>query len=230
MPSADSAALGRSLLATRVAEAADFVAKLPRLFPELLERPRVLPRCLVTTGIGTSEGHARHLAEVSSRWLDQPARFATTGSLLAGPAPGAEADWLVVFSQGLSANARYALCDLESWGGVLLLTGLPGQDDPELLDLQDEKRAWLETLAKAGVVQLDLGCGTEYGTLLRVIGARVGYAAGWSVLRSLCARRLRSAGVLDCDPRALHDAQGAAGDEVRRVFPAAKPARGRRRR
>jgi creatinine amidohydrolase len=191
----------------------------PNHFPELLERPRVLPRCLVTTGIGTSEGHARHLAEVSARWVGQPARFATTGSLSAGPPPGAEEDWLVVFSQGLSASARYALCHLESWGGVLLVTGLPGQDDPELLELHGEKRAWLDTLAKAGVVQLDLGCGTEYGALLRVVGARVGYAAGWSVLRSLCARRLRSAGVLDCDPQALHDAQSAAGVEVRRVFP-----------
>ncbi|MEE8167021.1 MAG: creatininase family protein [Myxococcota bacterium] len=219
MPSADSAAIGRALLAARIGEAADFVARVPNHFPELLERPRVLPRCLVTTGIGTSEGHARHLAEVSARWVGQPARFATTGSLSVGPPPGAEADWLVVFSQGLSANARYALCHLESWGGVLLVTGLPGQDDPELLDLHDEKRDWLDTLAKAGVVQLDLGCGTEYGALLRVIGARAGYAAGWSVLRSLCARRLRSAEVLDCDPQALHDAQSAAGVEVRRVFP-----------
>jgi len=219
LPGAEGAAIGRALLAARIGEAADFVARVPNHFPELLERPRVLPRCLVTTGIGSSEGHARHLAEVSARWVGQPARFATTGSLSAGPPSGAEADWLVVFSQELSANARHALRHLESWAGVLLVTGLPGEDDPELLELRGEERAWLDSMARAGVVQLDLGCGTEDGAPLRVIGARAGYAVGWSVLRSLCARRLRSAGVLDCDPQALHDAQSAAGVEAGRVFP-----------
>ena len=41
----------------------------------------------VTTGIGTSEGHARHLAELAARGFGQPARFASTGSLAAGPPP-----------------------------------------------------------------------------------------------------------------------------------------------
>jgi creatinine amidohydrolase/Fe(II)-dependent formamide hydrolase-like protein/fructoselysine-6-P-deglycase FrlB-like protein len=225
MPSAESAAAGRALLEQRVQEAPEFVARMPRCYADLLETPMRLPRSLVTTGIGTSEGHARHMAEVSARWLGQPARFATTASLANSAPPASEVDWLVVFSQGLSPNARYALHDVEAWGGVLLVTGLPGPDDPARRQLDAEKRAWLEALQDRGVIQLDLGCGTEYGALLRVIGARCGYAAGWSILRSLLMRQLRSLAVLDCDPGALRDAQDAAKAEARRVFPEALPVR-----
>lgn len=223
MPSIEGAAAGRERLAERIENAPDFVARVPEYYAELLDRPEGLPRCLVTTGIGTSEGHARHLAEVAARWLGQPARFAHTAALARATPPGAEADWLVVFSQGLSPNARYAFCDVDAWRGVVLVTGLPGLGDPERDRLTPEKRAWLDALAEQGVVQLDLGCGTEYGTLLRVIGARAGYAAGWSLLRSLLARQLRSSGMLDCDPVALRDAQRSAKVEARRVFPVALP-------
>ncbi|MEZ4356679.1 MAG: hypothetical protein R3F16_23825 [Myxococcota bacterium] len=124
MPATGSAARGRALLAERLARAAEFVARVPRELEVLRMRPSRLPRQLVTTGIGTSEGHARHLAEAAARWLGQPARFAPTGTLAVGPPPDAEHDWLVVFSQGLSANARHALVDVESWGGVILVTGI----------------------------------------------------------------------------------------------------------
>ena len=122
--SADSAAQGRELLATRVAEASQFVARVPDLLHALLTSPQRLPRNLVTTGIGTSEGHARHLAEAAGRWLGQPARYATTGSLMHGAPPNSGEDWLVVFSQGLSANARHAFRDVECWGGVVFVMGL----------------------------------------------------------------------------------------------------------
>ena len=219
MPSAESAARGRALLAERIEQAPGLVARVPLHFEALLERPRSLPRALVTTGIGTSEGHARHLAEVAARWLGQPARFATTASLAGSAPPGADADWLVVFSQGLSANARFALRHAEAWGGVLLVTGLPDPADPASRELDADKRAWLEHLAAMGAVQLDLGCGTEYGALLRVVGARLGYAVGWSVLRTLCARRLRSEAALELDPAALHRAQVEAPIEASRAFP-----------
>ncbi|MFK7897131.1 MAG: creatininase family protein [Myxococcota bacterium] len=186
----DTAASGRALIASRAAEAAAAVAAVPAIFPELLDRPAALPRSLVATGIGTSEGHARHLAEVASRLTDQPARFASTGSLRAGAPQGSEEDWLVVFSQGLSANARYALQDVESWGGVILVTGLSLTATVEE-GLSAEKRAWLEDLEARGVVFVEMGCGCEYGALIRVIGARVGYAIGWSLLRTLAARQLK---------------------------------------
>lgn len=218
MPSAESAAQGRALLRERVAEAPGILRRLPDVSRSLLELERPLPRTLVTTGIGTSEGHARHLAETAVRGFGWPARFASTGSLEAGPPPGSERDWLVVFSQGLSPNARVAFSRIEAWGAVLLVTGL----GPELTPaegLTSEKRAWLAALEEAGVVRIDLGCGAEYGALLRVVGARAGYLAAWRLLRSLARRRLDPEDGLAIDPARLVEAQREAPAAAARIFP-----------
>jgi creatinine amidohydrolase len=222
MPSPETAARGRTLLAERVRAAPEIVAALPPRFEALEAVPRDLPRCLVTTGIGTSEGHARHLAEVAARFCGQPARFASTGSLAGGSPPGARADWLVVFSQGLSPNARHALAHVDDWGGVILVTGLSDATSEEQ-GLDPEKRIWLEHLDRRGVVRLDLGCGTEYGALLRVIGARAGYVVAWSLLRTLTARALGDATSLELEPSALIRAQHGAMLESARAFPTHTP-------
>ena len=198
----DTAARGRALVAARIEQAPALVGRIPDRLCALTDPDTPLPRCLVTTGIGTSEGHARHLAEVASRYCGQPARFASTGSLAAGVPEGAALDWLVVFSQGLSANARYALRDVDSWGQVVLVTGL-SPDLSEAEGLSAEKRVWLDGLATRGVQRVDLGCGPEYGALLRVIGARAGYVVSWSLLRTLAHRRLADASVLEIAPAAL---------------------------
>ncbi|HPG24265.1 MAG: creatininase family protein [Spirochaetaceae bacterium] len=217
MPATGSAARGRALLAERLARAAEFVARVPRELEVLRMRPSRLPRQLVTTGIGTSEGHARHLAEAAARWLGQPARFAPTGTLAVGPPPDAEHDWLVVFSQGLSANARHALVDVESWGGVILVTGI-GAASGGAGAVDPEKLAWLADLEARGVVRVEMGCGPEYGSLLRVIGARTGYAIGWSLLRTLAARRLARVAALEIDPEHLHRVQTQALDVAAGLF------------
>ncbi len=211
MTGPDTAARGRALLAERVAAAPSFVAAIPEIFEALLVRPERLPRCLVTTGIGTSEGHARHLAELAARVQGIPARFATTGSLADGAPPGADADWLVVFSQGLSANARHALQHVEAWGGVLLVTGL-SPTGPGAEAVSQDKLDWLAELERRGVVRIEMGCGPEYGVLLRVIGARVGHAVAWSLLRTLARRRLESAAFLDPGK-----GEGKGRDELERV-------------
>ena len=218
MPSVESASRGRALLSARVAEAPDHVARVPDFLDALEDAPARLPRSLVTTGIGTSEGHARHLAEAAARWLGQPARFASTGSLMRGVPPNAREDWLIVFSQGLSANARHAFRDVEQWGGVVLVTGvLPSSTDAP--EETPESRVWLRDLEARGVIRIDMGCGTEYGTLLRVVGARVGYAVGWSFLRTLARRRLRTCEAMRIDSERLRKAQTDASLESRRVFP-----------
>lgn len=222
MPSPETAASGRALLRARVDAAPGVLASLPSRIPILAARPERLPRVLVTTGIGTSEGHARHLAEVAARYAGQPARFASTGSLAHAPPPGAEHDWLVVFSQGLSANARHALSHVEAYAGVLLVTGL-SLETSEAEGLTSEKRAWLEALEARGVVRVDLGCGTEYGALLRVIGARAGYLAAWGILRALLARRLEETGALEIEASRLEAAQCRAPEEARRAFPEGMP-------
>jgi creatinine amidohydrolase len=118
----------------------------------------------------------------------------------------------------LSANARHALTRLEGWGGVVLFTGLSDLTAASG-GASVEKREWLEALERLGVVRVDLGCGTEYGSLLRTIGARVGYVAAWSLLRTLAARRLDDAAALTIEASALRRAQLEASDEALRVFP-----------
>ena len=221
MSSAESASRGRALLAARIAEASEYVARVPDFFEVLETTPAKLPRQLVTTGIGTSEGHARHLAEAATRWLGQPARFASTGSLMHGAPPNSEEDWLVVFSQGLSANARHAFRDVAKWGGVVLVTGVSSSSSNEPEETFDNS-AWQKALEAEGVLRIDMGCGTEYGMLLRVIGARVGYAVAWSFLRSLARRRLQSIDALTIDSERLMAAQADAILESKRVFPEAE--------
>lgn len=231
MPSVDPAAAAaaaaatasRGLLADRIARAGGLVAQVPELLEPLLERPQRLPRLLVTTGIGTSEGHARHLAEAAVRYTGQPARFAATGSIEAGAPPGCEQDWLVVFSQGLSENARFALRDVESWAGVVLICGLPRPGAAGFEALPVDKQSWLRELEARGVVQVELGCDAEYGLLIRVLGARLGYAVGWSLLRTLAARRLETIPGLAAEGLELGEAQQRAIGEARRAFPTERP-------
>ena len=218
VPSAESASRGRALLTARVAEASEYVARVPDFLEVLEDAPPTLPRCLVTTGIGTSEGHARHLAEVASRWLGQPARFVSTGSLMRGAPPNSKQDWLVVFSQGLSANARHAFRDVAQWGGVVWVTGVSSSSADKAEEMP-ENSAWQRELEARGVIRIDMGCGTEYGTLLRVVGARVGYAVAWSFLRTLARRRFQPFDALVIDSERLRKAQVEAVLESKKVFP-----------
>ena len=211
----ESAARGRELVASRMAAASLVVQSIPSEMSVLKALRHRLPRMLVATGIGTSEGHARHLAEVATRFCGQPARFVSTGALAAAPPPGADRDWLIVFSQGLSANARFALSHAEAWRGVILVTGL-GMEAGE--EVPAEKASWLDALDRRGVVRVDLGAGTEYGVLLRVIGARAGYAVSWSLLRSLASMRLESAPALTFEAEALRGAQENAETRADAIF------------
>jgi len=135
-----------------------------------------------------------------------------------GAPVGSESDWLVVFSQGLSPNARFALVDPEAWGGVILVTGIEAGDAAGAGESNADGE-WLRSLEARGVIRIDMGCGPERGLLLRVIGARVGYAVAWSLLRTLGKRRLVENEALSIDPERLGGAQDAAADEAKRVFP-----------
>jgi len=72
-------------------------------------------------------------------------------------------------------------------------------------------------------VQVELGCDAEYGLLIRVLGARLGYAVGWSLLRTLAARRLETIAGLAIAGLDLGDAQQRAIDAARRAFPLERP-------
>jgi creatinine amidohydrolase len=174
---------------------ADRIAALPALAARCArdaEAPVALPGPidrLVTTGIGTSEAHARVLAHLVAEHTGRSAR-ALPASALVTPGPDRAAETLVVFSQGLSPNALLTLAHAPRWRHVVLATAVT---DP----------ARLTPLRARGVTVVGFPGEDEYQTLVRVTGAVTGH---------LCALRLaRALGVpLAFDPDRLQAALVAA--------------------
>lgn len=123
-------------------------------------------RRFLTTGLGSSAAHARFLAVLLGEALD--ARFVPMSSL-AAPAPGSQDDVLIVFSQGLSPNARPLVAAAARWKHVVLVTAARGEraDEP--------RRRVLDALHGAGGSVRTIPAEDEYGTLVRIAGPMLGY-------------------------------------------------------
>jgi creatinine amidohydrolase len=149
-------------------------------------------RRVVATGAGSSAAHARFLASVlAERGL--AARAEPLGSFLGAPPGGCADDVLVVFSQGLSPNARIPLAHPAAWRRVWLVTATPDADDPGPAGADDAaaadaaaaatgspataRRSALRAARESGVRILRTPGADEYGTLLRLVGPMVGHAA-----------------------------------------------------
>lgn len=131
-------------------------------------------RRIVATGVGSSEAHARFLVRLLEG-AGVLARFLPLSALVAPPA-GADGDALVVFSQGLSPNARLVLRAAAAWGRVAIVTAATDADaDP----------AKREALATPGAAVVGFDGEEEYGTLLRVAGPLTGYVAAWRLATAL---------------------------------------------
>jgi creatinine amidohydrolase len=132
-------------------------------------------RSFVVTGVGSSAAHARFLRHHLAV-LGLPVRFASLSEFAAGPA-GSQRDVLVVFSQGISPNARLALAEPRRWKKVILGTGV---------------RSGLEELEGAGVVIRRFADDGEHGTLVRMIGPLCGHWTALELARDLGAAAGRS--------------------------------------
>ena len=169
-----------------------------------------LPRRFVTTGLGASAGHARFLAHVLDEIAGVPARFVETSALAAGPPAGAGDDALVVFSQGLSPNARFALAHPSAWRRLWLVTAAhraeAGARDP------DTKARWIAALRAAGAVLVGLPGGDEGGMLLRVGGPLAGYAVALRLAAAVAHARgdAEAAARLEPDPARIVPALATA--------------------
>jgi len=191
VPSGDAWRRGHALLEARL-------SALPALLRAALSAPAPeLPwdaarvRRVVTTGVGSSAAHARLLATLLQE-VGLAARFVPLSSFAAAPAHDAAADALVVFSQGLSPNARLALRDVEAWAGVVLVTGVPdeaqvaspGDGDVPPSGALATRQGEVAALAARGVVVQRVPAAEEYGTLLRVAGPMLGYASALHLARA----------------------------------------------
>jgi creatinine amidohydrolase/Fe(II)-dependent formamide hydrolase-like protein len=173
---------------------------------------------VVATGAGSSAAHARFFVSAIGE-LGVAARFAPLSSFLEGVGGEAERAALVVFSQGLSPNARIALARAEVWRLACLVTSTPDEPDdarpvsdrapavapassatdelaPASQAARAERRAALAALRERGVRVLRHPGAEEYGTLLRVVGPLTGYAAALALARALARSLAPSSGGL----------------------------------
>lgn len=169
-----------ALLRGRADRAPQLVREAARLeIPDLPFAPRAV-RSFVTTGVGSSAAAAKLLAHLLAVELGVPARFAPAGAFVAPPRD-VERDVLIVFSTGLSPNARLALSAPHAWRSVVVA----GAVDPRDAAAGAEKLDAIAALQRAGGLYLQLPGGTEYGALLRVAAPVAAYAAALRLAQAI---------------------------------------------
>jgi creatinine amidohydrolase len=176
-------------------------AELPRLDREGI-------RAVVSTGVGSSLAHARWLAWLCRERCGLPAWDAPTGAWLRPPPPSSREQALVVFSQGLSPNARLPLAYAEHYGLTVLVTAA---------DADASDRATVVREARdRGVIVVPLGCPPEYQVLLRMIGPMLGYAVALRLANA-------SGAGIRIVPDDVEAAVSSAAERMRAVLAGAAP-------
>jgi len=134
-----------------------------------------------TTGVGSSEAHARFLASRIRRAGGSAGFIGYAEWLAGGEKPGREGE-LLVFSQGLSANAMLVM---DHRGGADSTTLFTAETTDALRKRGKDKRAdWLTKGLANGLTVVNFPLQNEYEILLRVIGPLAGYAAALKWLRA----------------------------------------------
>lgn len=177
------------------------IASLPDELARTLEvelpRCTAAPKTVVTTGIGASEAPARLLA---AQLL--AAGVAASFRPLSDFCQPRQAELLVLFSQGLSPNARLALENIEGFARRWLVTSI------DTRVASPAKRELLAQFVTRGFVPIVIPPRVEQGTLVRLVGPTVA---------SLAALRLASLllddGVLAGRIREAPAAYRAAGSQ-----------------
>ncbi|MGE0519858.1 MAG: creatininase family protein [Candidatus Binatia bacterium] len=181
---------GRRLLAARLRAAPALVRRAVGLPIPALPFLPAAARAILVTGIGSSAAHAKLLVHLLADRLGLPARFAPPGAFV-DARPERHRDVLIVFSQGLSPNARLALHGCERWLGVVLVTGAGARAS------RPDAGAVLRAVRSARGLIVPLPGGAERGLLLRVAGPLAGYAVAYR----LAAAHARALGVDDTELR-----------------------------
>jgi creatinine amidohydrolase len=169
-------------------------------------------QAIVTTGIGSSAAQARYLAWLLRTYAALPSWDVPTGAFLAPPVDeakdGAKDQALVVFSQGLSPNARIPLEAAARFGCTVLVTAAGAE--------RGERAAALKRAEDAGIVVVTLPVNPEYEVLLRIIGPLAGYA----VALRMASRHTQS---IKSDPKSVAEAMAVASDRAEACLAAADP-------
>ncbi|NRA07924.1 MAG: creatininase family protein [Myxococcales bacterium] len=163
-------------------------------------------RRIWVTGLGSSAAQARLLAHCLCEYAELDARFLPSGALHAGPPDQASRDALLVFSQGLSPNARFALQSPARWRALGLATAVSATHrDPERLAMRERVEAaggWLVTFPGED----------EYDGLMRVTGPLTGGVAALRMAAALTRATGRDAAALAIGAEMLEAALRRAPD------------------
>jgi creatinine amidohydrolase len=158
------------LLAHRTRMLPDVVWQLLTSSIKLAPIENIADRRIVVTGSGASEGPARYLAALLRNTMALRAGFLSTSAFVAPVAQSAD-DILIVFSQGISPNARLALRQASKFGSVVLFTGIyPEGRSPEARLVSE--------LRQGGAIVHVLPPEDESGLLVRVLGPATATLAG----------------------------------------------------
>ena len=136
-------------------------------------------RAVVTTGVGSSGAHARALAA----WLADlgvAARFLPPSAFPEAHRDPHADELLIVFSQGLSPNIRWALSEVDAWRQLAVVTSTHTSD-------ADDRGRFAAALSEAGALLIDSGAEAEYGTLVRLAGPATGFWVVQQILRTFGA-------------------------------------------
>ncbi|MCI5065784.1 hypothetical protein MRY87_08680 [bacterium] len=171
--SSDGERLGHELLEQRV-------RAIPRLLEEYLDQkpPRIQEFVcgnIVTTGIGSSEAHARYLAMLLNTIPGNQARFQPT---VPGEPPASE-EYSCVFSQGFSPNMRRRVEALCEHGSGVVITGLPRESEGA------ERRELLDRCHRNEIPVFHIPPAGEDETLIRMVGPWFGYLAAYQIASQL---------------------------------------------
>ncbi len=173
---------------------------LPEALQRSFEAPLIVPRELArarrihVTGVGSSASHARYLIALLQE-TGRAAGFTPLSRFAGGLPAGAEDDGLIVFSQGLSPNARLALRRARGFASAVAIAGAAGLDD--------ERRRFLDEHA---IALLDTGADREAGALVRLAGPVLAYATALRVAAELGAEPIDATAVPDAVARVLGSA------------------------
>ena len=162
MSAEDSFRIFRERAAAVPMAAAGVLGRSPPLLP-----PRWVDLPVVTSGVGSSAAPARLLARLLSQRGKPPARFEPLTAFYRDPTI-AEGALLVVFSQGLSGNARIALNGVASAAASVLVTSATEKGLAEAG--KDAALERLERLRQDGGLVVEHPFEDEFTLLPRLVG------------------------------------------------------------
>lgn len=175
MPPAPTDPLGHDLLARRLASIPSVLAGMLDAPPAALRPATLASRRFVVTGTGSSEAHARYLANLLNLYTDRSAAYLPlSGFTVADPESFADKT-LVVFSQGVSPNARIALNRRADFAHCILFSATT----PAAARAagKADRAELLQRILNEGGELVEFPLAEEYTTLIRFVGPLAGYLA-----------------------------------------------------